>query len=57
MLTLDELQSFCKSAGLANYKKPLSLDVVGEIPKTAAGKVFRRTLREPYWVVHERRVS
>ena len=57
MLTLDELQSFCKSAGLANYKKPLSLDVVGEIPKTAAGKVFRRTLREPYWVGHERRVS
>lgn len=56
-LTLEELQAHCKSAGLANYKKPLSLDVVNEVPKTAVGKVFRRALREPYWEGMERGVG
>jgi acyl-CoA synthetase (AMP-forming)/AMP-acid ligase II len=56
-LTLDELQEHCRKAGLASYKKPLSLDVVDEIPKTAVGKLFRRALREPYWVGQERRVG
>jgi non-ribosomal peptide synthetase component E (peptide arylation enzyme) len=48
-LTLADLQSHCKATGLATYKKPLSLDILAEVPKTAAGKVFRRALREPYW--------
>jgi acyl-CoA synthetase (AMP-forming)/AMP-acid ligase II len=56
-LTLEELQQFCKDAGLASYKKPLSLDIVAEIPKTAVGKLCRRALREPYWVGQERRVG
>ncbi|MCW2692913.1 MAG: Long-chain-fatty-acid--CoA ligase [Mycobacterium sp.] len=55
-LTLEELQQHCRDAGLASYKKPLSLDIVEEIPKTAVGKVFRRALREPYWSGQERRV-
>jgi acyl-CoA synthetase (AMP-forming)/AMP-acid ligase II len=56
-LTLEELQEHCRAAGLASYKKPLSLDVVDEIPKTAVGKLFRRALREPYWEGQERRVG
>lgn len=56
-LTLDELQQHCKEAGLASYKKPLSLDAVDEIPKTAVGKLFRRKLREPYWAGSSRRVG
>jgi acyl-CoA synthetase (AMP-forming)/AMP-acid ligase II len=56
-LTLDQLQEHCREAGLASYKKPLSLDVVEEIPKTAVGKLFRRALREPYWKGQERRVG
>jgi acyl-CoA synthetase (AMP-forming)/AMP-acid ligase II len=56
-LTLAELQEHCRQAGLASYKKPLSLDVVDEIPKTAVGKLFRRALREPYWSGQERRVG
>ena len=56
-LTLQELQAHCKDSGLANYKKPLSLDIVEEVPKTAVGKVFRRALREPYWVDRDRSVG
>jgi non-ribosomal peptide synthetase component E (peptide arylation enzyme) len=56
-LTLEELQQHCRDAGLANYKKPLFLEVVAEIPKTAVGKVFRRALREPHWEGHDRRVG
>ena len=57
MLSLEELQEHCRQAGLASYKKPLSLDVVDEIPKTSVGKLFRRALREPYWSGQERRVG
>jgi acyl-CoA synthetase (AMP-forming)/AMP-acid ligase II len=56
-LTLEELHEHCKSHGLASYKKPLSLEVVDGIPKTAVGKVFRRVLRERHWAGHERQVS
>ncbi|GAC1381445.1 MAG: long-chain fatty acid--CoA ligase [Marmoricola sp.] len=56
-LTIEELQQFCKEQDLASYKKPLTLDIVPEVPKTAVGKLFRRALREPYWEGHERQVG
>jgi acyl-CoA synthetase (AMP-forming)/AMP-acid ligase II len=34
---------------LADYKKPRSVDFVGEIPKNAYGKVLRRELKARYW--------
>ena len=34
---------------LADYKKPRSVDLVGEIPKNAYGKVLRRELKARYW--------
>lgn len=56
-LTLNDLQQHCKESGLTSYKNPLSLDLVDEIPKTAVGNVFRRKLREPYWIGSSRRVG
>jgi acyl-CoA synthetase (AMP-forming)/AMP-acid ligase II len=56
-LTLDQIQAHCASNGLASYKKPLALDVLVEIPKTAVGKLSRRALREPYWREQSRRVG
>jgi acyl-CoA synthetase (AMP-forming)/AMP-acid ligase II len=56
-LTLETLQQHCKESGLASYKKPLLLEIVDEIPKTAVGKVFRRALRERYWETRARRVG
>jgi non-ribosomal peptide synthetase component E (peptide arylation enzyme) len=56
-VTLEQLHQHCRDSGLATYKKPLSVELVGEIPKTAVGKVFRRALREQYWARHGRRVG
>jgi acyl-CoA synthetase (AMP-forming)/AMP-acid ligase II len=56
-LTLEELQAHCASNGLASYKKPLSLDILPEIPKTPVGKLSRRTLREPYWLGVSRQIG
>jgi acyl-CoA synthetase (AMP-forming)/AMP-acid ligase II len=56
-VTLEQLHQHCRDSGLATYKKPLSLELVDEIPKTAVGKVFRRALRERYWTRQGRRVG
>jgi acyl-CoA synthetase (AMP-forming)/AMP-acid ligase II len=55
--TLDAIQRHCREAGLASYKKPIRLELVEEIPKTAVGKVFRRALREKHWSAQPRQVS
>ena len=34
---------------LANFKCPRSIDYVSELPRSAAGKIQRRVVREPYW--------
>jgi benzoate-CoA ligase len=41
----DEVVAFCR-AGLAAFKRPRSVVVVGELPKTATGKVQRYRLRQ-----------
>ncbi len=55
-LSLNELQEHCRSVGLASYKKPLKLEVVSEMPLTAAGKPLRRQLRDRFWQGHARQV-
>jgi len=40
-----EIKAFCKER-LAPYKVPIQIAIVGELPKSAVGKVLRRKLRE-----------
>jgi acetyl-CoA synthetase len=40
-----EIQEFVKSR-IAGYKYPRQIEFVTELPKTASGKIKRRTLRE-----------
>jgi acyl-CoA synthetase (AMP-forming)/AMP-acid ligase II len=54
-VTADELIAFC-AARLAGYKKPRSIDFVDELPRDAAGKLLKRTIREPYWAATGRRI-
>jgi len=54
-LTEDAVIAHCK-AKLGSVKSPKSVDFCGEIPKTAAGKIDRKKLREPYWAHAERQV-
>jgi long-chain acyl-CoA synthetase len=41
----EEITSFCKEK-MASYKAPKFVEFKGELPKTAAGKVLRRELKE-----------
>jgi 2,3-dihydroxybenzoate-AMP ligase len=45
-LTLEGIRSFLDGMGLARYKLPDRLEVVGELPLTGVGKVDKRALRE-----------
>jgi 2,3-dihydroxybenzoate-AMP ligase len=44
-LTLSELVAFLESRGIARFKLPERLEIVGEFPISPAGKVLRRELR------------
>jgi long-chain acyl-CoA synthetase len=43
-----ELIEFCR-ARLAHFKCPRSVDFVDSVPRSEAGKIYRRRVREPYW--------
>jgi long-chain acyl-CoA synthetase len=47
-VTADELIEYCKDK-LSSYKKPRSIDIVDELPKTSYGKVLKKELRKRYW--------
>ena len=34
---------------LANFKCPRTIDYVEELPRSAAGKIQRKVVRQPYW--------
>ena len=58
-LTADELVADCRTR-IAGYKLPRSVAIRPAdrpLPKSGAGKILKRDLREPYWVGHNRRVS
>jgi 2-furoate---CoA ligase len=40
----DDLDAFCRSSGLANFKRPRRYIFVTEIPKSPVGKLLRRKL-------------
>ena len=51
----DELLAHCEGR-LARYKLPRSLDFVDAMPRDPNGKLYKRTLRDPYWVGRERAI-
>jgi acyl-CoA synthetase (AMP-forming)/AMP-acid ligase II len=53
--TAAELIDFC-SERLAGYKKPRTIDFTNELPRDAAGKLLKRTIRERYWENAGRRI-
>ena len=40
----EELDAFCRTSGLANFKRPRRYVFVAEIPKSPVGKLLRRKL-------------
>jgi long-chain acyl-CoA synthetase len=56
-VTAEELSSFLH-AQIAGYKVPKKFDIREEpLPKSGAGKILKRDLREPYWVGHTTRIG
>ena len=43
-MSAEELDDYCRSSGLANFKRPRRYVFVAEIPKSPVGKLLRRKL-------------
>ena len=54
--TAEEIIAHCKEY-IAGYKCPRSVSFIDAMPLSGAGKVLKRTLREPYWKNHNRRIA
>jgi long-chain acyl-CoA synthetase len=51
----QELIEFCRQR-LASYKKPKDVEFAQELPRSSAGKVLKRELRDRYWKDRQRKV-
>ena len=47
-LDLADLEEFV-SARVAGYKRPRGYELRDELPRTDAGKLLKRVLRDEYW--------
>jgi acyl-CoA synthetase (AMP-forming)/AMP-acid ligase II len=54
-LDLSEIAGFCR-VRLPGYKAPKSFEIWPELPRSAAGKVLRRKVRERFWQGRERAI-
>jgi acyl-CoA synthetase (AMP-forming)/AMP-acid ligase II len=54
--TAEGLTAHCRQR-LASYKVPKSIELVGELPRNALGKLNKKALRERYWAGRERTVA
>jgi acyl-CoA synthetase (AMP-forming)/AMP-acid ligase II len=47
-VTAEDLVGHCQAL-IAAYKVPRSFDFPDSLPKSGAGKILKRELREPHW--------
>jgi long-chain acyl-CoA synthetase len=56
-VTVEEIVAVCREH-IGGYKVPRSVAIRSEpLPKSGAGKILKRSLRDPYWKGKERRVN
>lgn len=53
--TAEEIIQRCREL-IAAYKVPKSIEFISELPKSGAGKILKRDLREKYWKGQQRRI-
>ena len=51
----EEILAYCEGR-LAKFKTPKTIDFTREMPRDPNGKLYKRKLRDPYWVGRERAV-
>ena len=54
-LTEQEVKTWLR-AHVAGYKVPKRVEIASELPREDSGKIFKRKLREPFWVGLDRRI-
>jgi acyl-CoA synthetase (AMP-forming)/AMP-acid ligase II len=54
-LTATDVIAFCRTR-LAHYQCPATVDIVGDLPRNATGKVLKRALRDPHWTGRDRAI-
>lgn len=47
-LTEEDVIRYCEGK-IASYKKPKSVDFIGELPRNPSGKILKTVLRDKYW--------
>ncbi len=45
----EDILAFCEDK-LAKFKRPRTIDFIAELPRDPNGKLYKRKLRDPYWV-------
>ncbi len=53
--TPEELLEHCREL-LASYKKPQSIELMGDLPKSPNGKILKRELKKKYWDNQQRSI-
>ena len=53
--TAASILAFARDA-LPGFQRPRTVDFVETLPRSAAGKVLRQLVREPYWAGRTRRI-
>jgi long-chain acyl-CoA synthetase len=53
--TAESILAFAREA-LPGFQRPRTVDFVETLPRSAAGKVLRQLVREPYWAGRTRRI-
>ena len=51
----QDILDFCRDR-LAKFKTPRTIDFNEALPRDPNGKLYKRKLRDPYWVGHERAI-
>jgi acyl-CoA synthetase (AMP-forming)/AMP-acid ligase II len=54
-VSAEELIAHCRAC-IADYKSPRSVSFMDALPLSAAGKVLKNKLREPYWAGRDRKI-
>ena len=54
-IELDELRAFV-DARIGGYKRPRRYEIREELPRTDAGKLLKRVMRDEFWVDQDRQV-
>jgi acyl-CoA synthetase (AMP-forming)/AMP-acid ligase II len=54
-IDLEDLRAFVDER-LGGYKRPRGYEVRDELPRTDAGKLLKRVLRDEFWVGRDRQV-